>query len=855
MSATQEPFLGLGAPNSERERLISNGSTDALLAAASDSSADFVTDKALTNAGPKSLFFCLVLDNPFDEENPENRIVDESLFIGERETNDGPATGLSDDELLSVPPSKGLLRGDLKGNQNAPNKFQKVIEIVLRMQTRQIDFLPGGMIRRVANPTAAAGFTPNYYRGYELVKERLLSSPDGDELYIKIHGKRSVLLNFAEAQGVALNTHALSYIGGAPVPYSKELEKKLADSVEIFSAAFPEEVDRLDDDEDAAGASRAAKYLEGGAPKKKKVEGFILDVPDKMRLITRLMREAWKYGGCGIQIAEMKKHGVLVRHFFPLHNEAYQKSYGLDKWSSFKQMFTREPLYQVEEHIVKYFGEEVALYFIWIRKFTLFLRFIAFFGLLAAVLGYAANNDAHAHQYFPISLVNGIFAVICCVWGLAWNFHWLRYESTFATKYGQEAQMKQELVRDQFEKDRELPVSIPDIYKCRFDYPVTLRNHADGSMVDLHYNPIKRTLVRYLVSYPTILVLSGGMVVALIYNTKWRFMYPEDDRVSYGSSVVTIVIGFVFGMLFEKIVPTLNAWENNRTDSEETSQSISKSFLFYFLSYYFALFTIALWPSDDTGATDNSRLDQLSSQMLIITLVKPMVQNAQELLMPWFNAQMRRRTDVYKSSCKALCSLLCCRSVSDMETAPTTVLEVEGRRLWLEAQAEPYESTSGDYLEITLQFGYMTMFAATFPLAAVAAFLYNILELRVDARKLIHECQRPVATPAVSIGAWNAIFLFLSTLSIVTNSYLTAVISPFPKQLHFDMEAATRYKIFAAFQYILVMGFFVVYSWQGGASLWSNKTKSKYHILANKSTRLRFERLMKERAQSTEASV
>lgn len=848
MSSTQDPFLGSSQNNNnERECLL--GTNDGLLAA--DSSADYITDKALTNAGPKSLFFCLVLDNPFDEENPETRVVSESHFVGERETSDGPATGLSDDELLHVPPTKGLL-GEREGKEFAPNKFQKVIEIILRMQARQVDFLPGGMIRRVTDPAATSAGTPNYYRGYELVEDRLLTSPDRDELYIKIHGKRSVLLNFAEAQGVALNTHPLSYIGGAPVPYSKDLEKKLADSVEIFSAAFPEEVDRFDDEDD--GGSRAAKYLEG-APKKKKSEGFILDVPDKMRLITRLMREAWKYGGCGIQIAEMKKHGVLVRHFFPLHNEAYQQAYGLDRWSSFKQMFTREPLYQVEEHIVKYFGEEVGLYFIWIRKYTMFLRFIAFLGLVAAALGYAANNDSRAHQYFPISLVNGIFSIMCCVWGLAWNFHWVRYEYTFATKYGQEAQMKQELVRDEFEKDKEMPVSIPDIYKCRFDYPVTLRNRADGSMVDLHYNPLKRTLVRYLVSYPVILILSGGMVVALIYNTKWRFMYPEDDRVSYGSSVVTIVIGFVFGMLFEKIVPTLNAWENNRTDSEETSQSISKSFLFYFLSYYFALFAIALWPSDDTGATDNSRLDQLSSQMLIITLVKPMVQNAQELLMPWFNAQMRRRTDVYKSSIKALCSLLCCRSVSDMEQVPSTVLEVEGRRLWLEAQAEPYESTSGDYLEITLQFGYMTMFAATFPLAAVAAFLYNILELRVDARKLIHECQRPVATPAVSIGAWNAIFLFLSTLSIVTNSYLTAVISPFPKQLHFDMEVGTRYKIFAAFQYILVVGFFVVYSWQGGASLWSNKQKAKYHILSNKSTRLRFERVMRERAQSPVAAV
>jgi hypothetical protein len=35
----------------------------------------------------------------------------------------------------------------------------------------------------------------------------------------------------------------------------------------------------------------------------------------------------------------------------------------------------------------------------------------------------------------------------------------------------------------------------------------------------------------------------------------------------------------------------------------------------------------------------------------------------------------------------------------------------------------------------------MTMFAATFPWAAPAAFLYNLLELRVDARKLLYYCK------------------------------------------------------------------------------------------------------------------
>ncbi|CUG88004.1 transmembrane protein, putative [Bodo saltans] len=774
---------------------------------------------------PKSLFFCLVLDNPFYQTPPCRGMKVE--FMRQPATDaGGPGTFMEDDDLLLLPKGHDVRR--------APTNFEKVIEIILRLQNRGFQIQPAGMLISSSNRQAANldQIPDNEFQGYSLNHAALLSSPDGDEMYIKLHAGRGILMKFAEIQGVVLSTHPYSFGGGAPLPFSKEQEKKLDDSVKLFCDAYPEFAD-LEDDE--------------GNKLSLKPHGYVLDVPDKMRLITRLVREAWQFGGCGIQIAEMKSKGILVRHFFPLHNVHYQDAYGLGHWASLTQMFSAHPFYQVEEHVVKYFGESVGLYFVWIRKYSLFLRYVAFFGLVAGILDILAQIHEPLREEMGLSVVNMVFSIICCVWGVAWIFKWRRVENEFSIRYGQDAQVTQELVRDEFyqaEAPKEL--AIDELYRMDFNYPLTLRNRQDGSMMQLYDNSTKRAFMRYAVSYPLILILAGAMVTGLYYTTYWRFRDPTNNVVSYASSVCTLLIGFVFGVLFDKIVGFVNNLENNRTDTEQEEQTINKSFLFYFFSYYFALFTIALWPSD---ISDSDRLDQLATQMLIITVAKPMVQNIMELFMPRLKAQLRIRTDMAGGSTIAgFCSLLRCEPMP--EDPNLNEHDSEGRRLWLEAQMEPYESTSGDYLEITLQYGYMTMFAATFPWAAVAALLYNILEIRIDARKILRECQRPVARPANTIGAWNGIFMLLSVLSVITNGYLIAIMSSAPSRMGLSVDPTTRYKVFTIAQYIFVFSFFVISIWFAGNSAIYNKTRAKFQILSNRSTRARLATRMRQKASS-----
>lgn len=49
-----------------------------------------------------------------------------------------------------------------------------------------------------------------------------------------------------------------------------------------------------------------------------------------------------------------------------------------------------------------------------------------------------------------------------------------------------------------------------------------------------------------------------------------------------------------------------------------------------------------------------------------------------------------------------------------------------------------------EYLEMVIQFGFVTIFVSAFPLAPLFALINNIFEIRLDARKMITIYRRPV---------------------------------------------------------------------------------------------------------------
>lgn len=74
-----------------------------------------------------------------------------------------------------------------------------------------------------------------------------------------------------------------------------------------------------------------------------------------------------------------------------------------------------------------------------------------------------------------------------------------------------------------------------------------------------------------------------------------------------------------------------------------------------------------------------------------------------------------------------------------------------------------------EYLEMVIQFGFITLFVVAFPLAPLFALANNVLEMRLDATKFLRHYRRPVPRRARDIGVWKQILDALARISITTN--------------------------------------------------------------------------------------
>ena len=75
-----------------------------------------------------------------------------------------------------------------------------------------------------------------------------------------------------------------------------------------------------------------------------------------------------------------------------------------------------------------------------------------------------------------------------------------------------------------------------------------------------------------------------------------------------------------------------------------------------------------------------------------------------------------------------------------------------------------------------IQFGYVTLFAASFPLAALCAMVNNVTEIRSDAWLLCRGHQRPEWRTQEDIGSWSRILFFISMINTMVNAALTAFV-------------------------------------------------------------------------------
>ncbi|XP_007505303.2 anoctamin-10 isoform X1 [Monodelphis domestica] len=409
----------------------------------------------------------------------------------------------------------------------------------------------------------------------------------------------------------------------------------------------------------------------------------------------------------------------LVTQVFPLHDKESLKKLESTWYNRFKMK------YQPLDGIRAYFGETIALYFGFLEYFTLALIPMALIGLPYYVFDWE-DYDKYV-----------IFASFNLIWSTVILEVWKRGCALMTYRWGTL------LMKRQFEEPR------PGFHGVLGINPITGREEP-------LYSSFKRQLRIYLVSLPFVcLCLYFSLYVMMIYfdletwaqDVHHDSNYPElTSFLLFLPSIVYAIVIEIMNRLYRFAAEFLTSWENHRLESAYQNHLILKVLVFNFLNCFASLFYIAFVMKD---------MKLLRQSLATLLITSQILNQIVETLLPyWLQRKYGLRVKKKVQALKA-----------DVDV---TLYE----QIILEKDMGTYLGTFDDYLELFLQFGYVSLFSCVYPLAAAFAVLNNFSEINSDALKMCKIFKRPFAEPSSNIGVWQLAFETMSVISVVTNCAL-----------------------------------------------------------------------------------
>ncbi|XP_064308926.1 anoctamin-5 isoform X2 [Phalacrocorax carbo] len=478
------------------------------------------------------------------------------------------------------------------------------------------------------------------------------------------------------------------------------------------------------------------------------------------------------------------------------------------EWARFLQFYKEQPL----DLIRKYYGEKIGIYFAWLGFYTEMLFLAAVVGLMCFFYGlctmdknmsskeicdpaiggeiimcplcdreceyWRLNTTCASSEYSYLfdNVATLFFAIFMGIWVTLFLEFWKR----------RQARLKYEWDLVDFEEEQQQLQLRPEYEaKCtqKKKNPVTQEMEP--------YLPITSQAVRFCISGTTVLfwvsLIIASMIAVIVYrlavyaafaslmeNTQTlqpiSGLLTPQLATSVTASCLNFVIIMILNFLYERIAIWITDMEIPRTHMEYENRLTMKMFLFQFVNYYSSCFYVAFFKGKFVGYPGaytymfnrwrNEECDpagcliELTTQLTIVMAGKQIWGNIQEAIVPWICNWWGRRKA--RNNPENLYSRW--EQDHDLQTFGALGLFYE-------------------YLEMVIQFGFITLFVASFPLAPLLALMNNILEIRVDSWKLTTQYRRPVAAKAHSIGVWQEILNGMAILSVVTNAFIVAFTS------------------------------------------------------------------------------
>uniref|UniRef100_A0A8C2FI04 Anoctamin n=1 Tax=Cyprinus carpio TaxID=7962 RepID=A0A8C2FI04_CYPCA len=517
----------------------------------------------------------------------------------------------------------------------------------------------------------------------------------------------------------------------------------------------------------------------------------------------------------GVYDSAFPLHDVSIAFYPMLHEE----------WANYGACYKYQPM----DLIRKYFGEKIGLYFAWLGVYTQLLIpasalgvAVFLYGCLTVDTNVPSQEMCNEHlnftmcplcdrvcDYWQLSSICSTarasylfdnhatvgFAIFMSLWAAVFLEHWKRRQRCLQHSWDltgmEDFEVRKSKLRPAYEdfllkkQEKKAKNKKKEEVNCTIMYKTKLASES-LSWTD--------RLPGYCINISSILLMVGvtfsavsGVILYRIIVFAVMSMNPDHEAKANVRVTVTttaVIINLLVVLVLDEIYGAIAAWitelEIPKTESTFEEHVILKAFLLKSMNSFAPVFYVAFFkgrfagrPGDYVYVFKDFRMEECSPggclievciQLGIIMLGKQLIQNnVFEIAIPKLKKMYRTYKEEKDGS-------------ADEEDKDS---KREPQRWDLDYDLEPYEGLSPEYMEMVIQYGFVTLFVASFPLAPVFALLNNVIEIRLDAAKFVTEIRRPDAVSAKEIGIWYNILSGISKFAVITNAFVISFTSEF----------------------------------------------------------------------------
>ncbi|XP_023661655.1 anoctamin-1 isoform X4 [Paramormyrops kingsleyae] len=483
-----------------------------------------------------------------------------------------------------------------------------------------------------------------------------------------------------------------------------------------------------------------------------------------------------------------------------------------EEWASYSVFYKYQPISLVR----KYFGEKIGLYFAWLGVYTQMLIPASLVGVIVFLYGCVTVNDDipsmeicdkrnnvtmcplcdRACSYWNLVMACGtarashlfdnpatvFFSVFMALWAAMFMEHWKR------------RQMRLNYIWDLtgFEDEEDHP-------RAEYEFRVmqkSLKKDQNAQKSEKEKLTCEDRLPAYMTNVVMMLFMIGvtfaivfGVIVYRISTTSALHMSSDPTTrsnvrvtVKTTAAIINLVVIIILDEVYGAVARWLTILEVPKTDKSFEERLIFKTFILKFVNAFTPIIYIAFLrgrlvgrPGSYLYVFQSYRMEEcapggclmeLCIQLSITMLGKQLIQN-----------------NLFEIGIPKLKKLIRYIKMKKGAFQEEEQREKKLQRYETDHFLEPYAGLTPEYMEMIIQFGFVTLFVASFPLAPLFALLNNIIEIRLDAKKFVAELRRPIAARAKDIGIWYNILRGIGKVAVIVNAFVISFTSDFIPRL------------------------------------------------------------------------